>query len=103
MSGFLSTRALFRASLAACSLGLVCPKTARQQRTSNTSRFRTAFPFQCSQIRCSDKLVYVGPRGVRTPARRVHTHVNALVDSFSPERSHECERGTHECVRHVAI
>jgi hypothetical protein len=35
----------------------------------------------------------------RSPPPRVHTHVNAL--TVPPTlRSHECERGTQECVRH---
>jgi hypothetical protein len=50
--------------------------------------------------------------GARTPACRVHTRVNALISipirlafcrvpqRFRQQRSHECERGTQECVRH---
>jgi hypothetical protein len=40
-------------------------------------------------------------RGARTLACSVHTHVNAF--SFPGRKcSHECEHGTHECVRHIA-
>jgi hypothetical protein len=42
-------------------------------------------------------------RGVRTRACSVGTHANALVELHSIvscTRSHECERGTQECVRH---
>ena len=47
--------------------------------------------------------------GARTPACRVHTRVNALAENLMQpgnqirwieRRSHECERGTQECVRH---
>ena len=41
-------------------------------------------------------------RGARTPACRVHTLVNAVIDSASL-CSQECEHGTHECVRHERL
>src|SRR5665213_4109184 len=39
--------------------------------------------------------------GARTPACRVGTRANAC--SEVPERSHDCERGTQECVRHNSV
>jgi prepilin-type N-terminal cleavage/methylation domain-containing protein len=41
--------------------------------------------------------------GARTRACRVHTRVNARAFSGKLSRSHECERCTHECVRHQCI
>jgi hypothetical protein len=41
-------------------------------------------------------------RGARTPACRVHTHVNARM--FSEERcSQESEHGSNECARHKLV
>jgi tetratricopeptide (TPR) repeat protein len=39
--------------------------------------------------------------GARTPACRVRTPANTFLSDT--ERSHECERGTHECVRHGGV
>src|ERR1700722_8784568 len=77
---------------------------------------------------CAVSLSFGGPCGARTPACRVHTRVNAclrhsmllvavkhksckmfahkkttsrLISTPSSGRSHECERGTQECVRHT--
>jgi len=36
--------------------------------------------------------------GARTPACRVETHLDTIPQKT--KRSHECERGTQECVRH---
>jgi hypothetical protein len=43
------------------------------------------------------------PRGARTLACRVHTHVNALKIVSATLCSEECEHGTHECARHGGV
>src|ERR1700683_67867 len=42
------------------------------------------------------------PRGARTLAWRVRTLRNTRLPKQSLRRSHECERGTQECVRHAS-
>jgi hypothetical protein len=84
--------------------------------------FRINMGQSAGRLHCSKSAPYptkISPnsnpnRGARTPASSVHTHVNAS-SPFAPtpfisanhlantSRSHECERGTHECVRHKRV
>ena len=53
-----------------------------------------ALPHKHSKLRFRENYMTL-----RTPARRVHTSVNAVIDSGSL-CSEEFEHGTHESVRH---
>jgi len=54
-------------------------------------------PAPQSSIAANLDAEYGTPCGARTPACRVRTHANTT----KAERSHECERGMLECVRHL--
>jgi hypothetical protein len=68
--------------------------------SSSFGQVQSAFDPRTLQFALKDDLPC---RGARTPACRVRTLANARLTLTYSSRSHDCERGTHECARHNAV